>query len=246
MLHKGYKFTEEHKRKISLAQKGKKKKKLSEETKLKISKSLKGYKFSDERKRKISKANKGKKRSEEHKRKISKAQKGKKLSTYTKQKISVLHKGKKHSDETKLKLKASHKGMTGLKHSTSTKIKQSISAIKRVCNNPNKVKFINTKPELKLKTIFNKNNINFIHQYPMFDINHCYAADFYLPDYNCIVEADGIYWHNYPTGNKIDCIRTKEMKEKGYNVLRFWEGQINEEDVMSNINKLNYNLKEIN
>ena len=73
----------------------------SEETRNKISDSLKGHKFSDETKRKISDAKKGKTtwnkckhHSEETKRKISEAQKGKILSEETKRKISEGSKGK--------------------------------------------------------------------------------------------------------------------------------------------------------
>lgn len=168
--------------------------------------------------------NKGKKLSEETKIKISKTLKGRNLlkehtvSEETKKKLSLALKGRKLSKEHKRKLM--------------------LVGIKYICNNPHKNKFSNTKPELELKEIFNKNNIQFIHQYFVNDMLHPYAADFYLPDYNCIVEADGKYWHNHPHGNDKDHIRTKEMKDKGYNVLRFWEGEINEEDVMNDVKYL--------
>ena len=78
----GLVHSEESKRKLSEANKGKK---LSEETKKKMSEAKKGKnhpmygkKVSDETKRKMSEANKGKKFSEETKRKLSEANKGKK------------------------------------------------------------------------------------------------------------------------------------------------------------------------
>ena len=62
--------SEEAKRKMSEAKKGKK---LSEETKKKMSETKKGKKRSEEIKRKISKAHKGKKHSKEHIKKMSEA-----------------------------------------------------------------------------------------------------------------------------------------------------------------------------
>ena len=202
--------------------------------------SYKGKKHSVETRRKMSEAAKGRIFSAEHRRKLSVAAKGKKLSAETRRKLSEICKN--ISAETRRKMSENRKGNVawnkGKLTSSETKRKQSISAIRRICNNPNKnPKFNNTVPERELKEIFTKNSIKFVHQYPMFVIKHQYAADFYLPDYNCIVEADGKYWHKYPHGKDIDHIRTKEMKDKGYTVLRFWEGQINEEDVMSKISQ---------
>ena len=76
---------------------------ITDETKKKISEAKKGKKmkpFSDEHKRKLSEANKGKKLSEETKIKLSEAKKGKKHSEETKKKMSEAKKGKKHSEES--------------------------------------------------------------------------------------------------------------------------------------------------
>ena len=73
----GKPHTEETKRKMSEAHKGKSRKPLSEETKRKLSKALKGKTHSEETKRKISDTLKGKTHSEETKRKISEARKKK-------------------------------------------------------------------------------------------------------------------------------------------------------------------------
>ena len=74
-------FTEETKKKMSEAHKGKpswnKGKHHSDDTKKRISEANKGHSVTKETKRKISKANKGKHLSEEAKRKISKVHKGK-------------------------------------------------------------------------------------------------------------------------------------------------------------------------
>lgn len=105
---------------ISLHQSGKR---LSKETKLKLSICHKGIKYSEETKRKLNESRKGKhgplygkKLSEEHKNKISKSHIGMKASEETKLKLSESHKGKpswnkgKHlSVEHKKKLSESHK-----------------------------------------------------------------------------------------------------------------------------------------
>jgi group I intron endonuclease len=101
---------------------------LSEETKEKISKSLKGKytgekspsygkRHTEEAKHKMSKSHIGKKLSEEHKRKIGEKSKGRKLSQQSKDKISKANKGNvpwikgKHlSNETREKISASMKG----------------------------------------------------------------------------------------------------------------------------------------
>lgn len=82
MAKKGYKFTEEHKRKLSEAHKGKKQ---SQVTKEKRSQSLKGKKrlpFSEEWKRKIGLAVKGRKHTEQTKRKLSEMNKGNKTNLW--------------------------------------------------------------------------------------------------------------------------------------------------------------------
>lgn len=76
----------------------------TEETRKKISESLKGRVFTEEWKNKISETKKGKPRSEETKKKLSEAHKGKSLSEETKKKLSDAHKGKKITEETRQKL----------------------------------------------------------------------------------------------------------------------------------------------
>ena len=105
--YKGYKLSEETKKKMSEAHKGKH---FSEEHKKRMSESMKGKEFSEEHKKKISESNKGKEFSEETKKKISDSHKGKKMTEETKNKLSEFHKGKKLYEETKKKISDSHKG----------------------------------------------------------------------------------------------------------------------------------------
>lgn len=91
----------------------------SEETKKKISEARKGKKLSEETKKRISEAKRGKHHpnSEETKKKISEAMKGHKVSEETKKKISEAlkgkpspNKGKHHTEETKRKMSEAMKG----------------------------------------------------------------------------------------------------------------------------------------
>ena len=85
--NKGKTLSEETKRKMSEARKGKKYGPLSDEHKRKMSETLKGRTFSEERNQKISFKLKVNPRSEETKRKISEAKKGQK---YTKRKKEAI------------------------------------------------------------------------------------------------------------------------------------------------------------
>ena len=91
-----YKRTEEHKKKLSEVNKGKK---LSDKTRKKISLTLKGIKFSEEWKKNISKARLERKNklgyilSPKTRRKLSLALRGRKLSEETKRKISEVNIG---------------------------------------------------------------------------------------------------------------------------------------------------------
>ena len=81
--NKGKHLSEETKKNLSEALKGKKRGPFSEETKRKMSEAHKGMQPSEETRKKMSEARKGKKkppRSEEHRRKLSEALKGKHLS----------------------------------------------------------------------------------------------------------------------------------------------------------------------
>ena len=131
--------SEESKAKMRESFKNREYKNVSEETKEKISKAMKGRKLSEEHKKKISEANKGKIVSDETRKKLSESHKNKKsfgnryileetrfkmseakkgenhplygkhISEEHKKKISEANKGKIVSDETRKKLSESHK-----------------------------------------------------------------------------------------------------------------------------------------
>jgi very-short-patch-repair endonuclease len=80
----------------------------------------------------------------------------------------------------------------------------------------------------------------FTHQY--MHIEHGYQCDIYIPSIKTVIECDGDYWHGNPLRNKElnekqkaqrikDKLRTKELIEKGFKVIRLWENEINQLDL---------------
>ena len=84
------------------------------------------------------------------------------------------------------------------------------------------------KTELLMKEKLNANNIYNIPQKRICG----FFVDFYLPEYNIIIECDGDYWHNYPEGTDNDRRKNEIWEKEGYLVLRFWGSEI-----MQDINK---------
>ncbi len=99
----GKKHTEEAKKKMSESGKGRK---LSKETKLKMSKAKKD--MSEETKKKMGRASKGRKHTGETKKKISIANKN--PSDKTRKKMSIAAKDRRHTEETKKKISFATKG----------------------------------------------------------------------------------------------------------------------------------------
>jgi len=47
--------------------------------------------------------------------------------------------------------------------------------------------------------------------------------DFYLPELNVVIESDGKYWHNYPTGRAYDIEKDRRYRLAGFEVIRVWD-----------------------
>ena len=120
-----------------------------------------------------------------------------------------------HMPEARLKVSKANKGKH---HSIKTEItkesrKSLILPVK------------DTSIEIKIQDYLKQLGITFLtHQYP--NIEHDYQCDILIPSLNMVIECDGTYWHKYPIGREIDHIRTKELLEKGFKVLRLWEFEI--------------------
>ena len=85
--------------------------------------------------------------------------------------------------------------------------------------------------EIKIQNFLKQLGIEFFtHQY-IKEIEHGYQCDIMIPvqegiTKKTIIECFGTYWHNYPIGREIDTTRCKELREKGWRVLIFWENEI--------------------
>lgn len=103
--------------------------------------------------------------------------------------------------------------------------------------------------EVKMQNYLKQLGVEFYtHQW--IDIEHGYQCDILIPSKKLVIECDGDYWHGYWSyGNNLskdqkeqrkeDLIRTNEMRDKGYKVLRFWETEIKLMELQDLKTKLN-------
>jgi len=266
MIYRKKKLSENHKRNISLALKGRLPKNIkciigwnkgrhhSEETKKKIGLGNKGRHHSEETRKKISEAGKkknsygflGKKHSEKWKIKMSQIRKGRHKSKEHKRKIGLGNIGKKRSEEAIKRISLAHKNPSeetrkriSLAHknpSEETRKKMRMHRAKQIF--PLK----DTSIEIKIQNFLQQLGIEYYTHRYMKEIDHSYQCDIFIPSMNMVIECDGNYWHKYPTGTEIDHIRTKELIEKGFKILRLWEHEIKGMD----FDNFNNHLKKLN
>lgn len=225
-----FKNPEEHKKKISLALKGKEKPPRSEE-----------------HKKNLSKAHKGKKQTEETKLKRSLTMKGRNLGKTFEQRF-----GEKESKKIKEKMKKNHKGMLGRHHSKKTRNKLSIAhnGIKHTEESIEKIRkarliqilpIKDTSIEVKIQNFLKQLGIEFATHFYVKEIEHKYRCDIFIPSIKLIIECDGDYWHGNPQfyseenlnekqkwKREMDELRTRELIEKGFKILRLWGSEIRE------------------
>jgi very-short-patch-repair endonuclease len=245
---KNRKNSNEHNAKISKANSGRV---MTEETKKRLIASHIGIPCKQETKDKMSKIAKergfglwmtGKKLSKETVKKIIDRLTGKKCSESTKLKISKANSGvkngmhgKTHGKEAVEKISIRSKQMwkedsfrehmNELYKTEDMKSKLREGAI-LACKSIGKKKCQNTKPELFVKNILDEIGVKYDTQKPIRNILHKYACDFFLTEYNTILEVDGTYWHNYPDYRPLDISRSKEIIDAGYGLIRIWENQL--------------------
>jgi len=206
--------TEEYKKHKSLAYKSNinfinKSKNPSTETKNKISISVKKLMENPENRKRISESTK------------------KKLNTFeVKEKLRISHIGKKHSEESKEKQRMNAKINPNYGTRGKTFPKELYPEWGWRKTRKNQIFPIkDTKIEVKIQNFLDIQQIEyFIHKY--INIEHGYQCDIYVPSLNLVIECDGDYWHKYPIGREIDRMRTSELIEKGFKVLRLWECEI--------------------
>lgn len=84
----------------------------------------------------------------------------------------------------------------------------------------------NTKPERDFKQWLEENNIKYIEQYRR--VGNAHPYDFFLPEYNLIVEIDGHYWHSKPDQIVKDQQHVDDAISRGYNIVRICTKQLQE------------------
>lgn len=94
--------------------------------------------------------------------------------------------------------------------------------IKDVLPSKNEVTITESPIEERLKRALQRKGINFVTQQKI----GRYRVDFFFPDGNLVVEADGQEYHSKPDQRQNDMDRDFEIAGKGYNVLRFRGNQI--------------------
>ncbi|HEC66662.1 MAG TPA: DUF559 domain-containing protein [bacterium] len=157
-----------------------------------------------------------------------------------KQRATLFKKG--HDDKrTKTQFKPGHKHTEKTKKKMRSRWTDKRRQEQRIRSKEIRSKLIfpskDTSIEVKIQDYLKRLGVDFFtHQY-MTEIEHGYQCDIFIPAMDLIIECDGDYWHKYPAGNDIDNIRTKELIEKGFKVLRLWEKEIKAMD-LTKFNKI--------
>ncbi len=107
------------------------------------------------------------------------------------------------------------------------------------------IPFYDTKIELKIQGFLEQLGIHYIKQFYVKEIKDKYRCDIFIPSMNLIIEVDGNYWHGNPKfysrkqlsekqkEQKIrDKLRTDQLKQYGFRVVRLWEDDIKELDII--------------
>lgn len=193
-----------------------------EENKKLFSNLFKGRSVSDDTRKKLSESKIGKKtkpHSEETKRKISES--NKKTSLLKKQK-GISNPPYVMSDEARERASNRMKGNKLGKLSNHNKGKKlNLTEEQRNNRSKKRVEYLsnnknirsNTSIEKKFMEFLNKNNIDYIHQYPIHATSGSWLYDFYLPTFNLLVELDGEFWHSTLIAINRDKIKNKIAKE---------------------------------
>lgn len=167
------------------------------------------------------------------------AMKGKRHSSEARKKISEHHKRNPYilTDEQRKKISKAKKGLPsnrkGCKISDYQK-KCMMEGLAKYYAEGNSISNPISKLELKAKDILQKNGYIFTHQ----KLINGKKFDFYLEDYNLLIEIDGCFFHGkgikygdlkyklQKECRKNDISKNKLAKELGYNLLRIWEDEI--------------------
>ena len=88
-----------------------------------------------------------------------------------------------------------------------------------------------TQSEWNFSNMLDNNGIDYYSNYPIYANGHWYFADFYIPDYHCIIEIDGGYHFTREQRIK-DIERQMDLEENGYLVYRLSNNDCEDIDIM--------------
>ncbi len=195
--------------------------KMSEEQKLKISRSSKGKKMSPEAIEKTRQANIGRVVSIKTRMLLSKANKGRKKPHGFGKKISISKMGSKLSDAHKLKLSLAKRGS---KHPYYGKRRPESTIQKiREARKKQKLPFRDTKGEREMQSILKKLDIEFTKQKPFKMLDNSYHQVDIFIEPNICIEVDGEYWHTIYSRQQRDILITTSLESQGLTVIRCWD-----------------------
>ena len=161
-----------------------------------------------------------KKKSKEDCLKISRALKGRKLSEEHKKKISESEKGKYVSSELRYRISEATKN--AWKNKDKKKKEKDVIALIN-CSPFSRDTSIEKKVEKQLMLY----GIKYFKQKPI--CNAHFVIDFYLPEYQLVIECNGDYWHNLNKGKFRDKELEFYVKSKGKDILWLLEHEINDD-----------------
>jgi G:T-mismatch repair DNA endonuclease (very short patch repair protein) len=229
---------------------------------------LYGKHHSLETRRKISVAGIGRIHTEEYKKKMSQINKGRHLSEESKRKLSETKKrlykegilipwarGKHFSKEHKRNIGILRKGKSFEEQYGLEKAKEIKNKLKEARKNVI-VPFKDTSIEIKIHNFLQQLGIEYYTHKYINEIEHCYPCDIFIPSMNLVIECDGNYWHGHPvmfpkpSEKQIeqiekDRIRTQELNDKGYKIIRLWEKDIKIMNVNNFKDKLNNGIQSL-
>lgn len=83
--------------------------------------------------------------------------------------------------------------------------------------------------ELKVKEQLDMVNIKYIQQKRVYNGKRYFFLDFYIPSLKLVIECNGDYWHSLPDRTKRDNMLKKYVESTGRNIIFIWEHEINDD-----------------
>lgn len=157
---------------------------------------------------------------------------GREVSVETRKKLADLQRGRVKSKEEREKLSRSLKGNVpwnkGRKWTDEEKDRIREGVIKSGKYGLNTIDSSNpTSIEVKVAEQLEEYNIKYIYQKPI--CRGHFIVDFYLPEYQLVIECNGDYWHSLKNRKERDKELESYVKSKGKDILWLWEHEINDD-----------------